>query len=284
MDLEKGIGIASKYVAEYLATLLSTLVSPGARFAIVRPRINRNSRISAMSGVSSFQGTALNPKLLVFVTLSMAVGMLIFDAFPDNPRRADDIVTPIVIAAIWWILSSCLTHLVCKALRGTGSLMDTLSISLQVNSVIFVIAAFLSFMIAAASNPLLASSTLTYSSLSRLAQPFFMYQIISGLLLIVYMPAGLRYVHQFGWGRIVLLGIYFTMTLTLGSIVSLAIRDNIGMSIPREGSPAPESYSIPRPRRRPHITASISYVQAPRPASILRLLGHEAGDSGTGNF
>lgn len=238
MDLEKAMKLANDYLSGYVAVFLATLVTPSTRFVPVDVQDDSKLHIPKADQLDSFQGTALNPKLLVFVALSLTVGTLVTSAFPGKQEPTPDLVTTVVLAAVWWLISSMVTHFACLALRGKGSLTDTVSVTLQLNSVIFVLSAFLSFTVAAAYRSMaIPSGSFVVDVLS---DPGLLYQIVSGLLLLIYLPAGLRLVHGFGWGRTIALGAFLSLTLSLGSYVSMAVYEETHVFLPR-----PSPHALP---------------------------------------
>ena len=232
MDVEKALKIAGEYLTDYVAVFFLTLRSPGIRFVPVDATSVADLGFpTSRDRLAATRGAALSPKLMVFVALSLAIGTLVTNAFPGR-QNAPEIIESVVMAGLWWGASSTIVHVLCRLLRGRGSLESTFSVTLQVFSVVFVLSAFVSFIVAAGCRSLSLAGT-SSAIMDLLSDAALVYQFVSAPLLLAYVPASLRPVHGFGWPRTVALALALVLLLVLGGIVSLLVIESTGVLLPR---------------------------------------------------
>ena len=129
----------------------------------------------------------------------------------------------IIVIIGYWFLSGTILHWFCKLLRGRASYLYTLSISIQVFSVLYVLSSFITVLVSA-----FLSIEKIYTWGQKLAEgndvggfiefiiayiiayPTYSYFIIEGVLLAIYVPIAIRHVHRFGWFRLLLVMVFTT--------------------------------------------------------------------------
>jgi hypothetical protein len=95
-------------------------------------------------------------------------------------------------------------HVLCKGLHGQGTLTDTLSISLQLVSVIYVVASFIALIFSAF---FILIEKILQQPLSAYEIPMGIYFIIHYVLASIYLPISLKKIHNFDWQNVLALGI-----------------------------------------------------------------------------
>ena len=101
--------------------------------------------ITTKKAASEYQ---LDSKLLVFAVISVFVGTTV-NALIPGVKTSPDITTLISIIVIigYWFLSGTILHWFCKLLRGRGSYLYTLSISIQVFLILYVLSSFITVLV-----------------------------------------------------------------------------------------------------------------------------------------
>ena len=136
--------------------------------------------------------------------ISIFVGLTIGGLIPSgNPRP--DLATSSIVIVSYWLLYSSLVHLVCRVFAGKGTFSQTLSISLQLLSVIYVIASFATlmwgtFVTGTKFGALLASTGNLPAHLVE--RPIDMYFVVQCGLLTIYLPIAVKRLHGFHWSRL----------------------------------------------------------------------------------
>ena len=191
MNIESTVRFAHEHVAEYIDVLISTLVMPSTRFAPVEA----GRDVTLLMG-SRTLGPRLNPKLLIFVSISVVVGVTLNALLPGR-ERVPILAAEFVLAVVAWLFYGTFVHLLCRVLGGRGRYVDTMSVVLQVLATIYVVTAFLSLLAA----PALISTIAGHSS-GGVSREFFQTAItivlhffISTVLVAIYVPLAIRHVH-----------------------------------------------------------------------------------------
>jgi Yip1-like protein len=148
MDLEKLLDFASEYLSEYAAIFVATATHPSVRFS---PAIEdaRGGEIVLPAGLQQAAGSRLSPKLFTFVVISIFLGVTISGLIPGR-RQGPDLAASTIVVLISWFVFSTIAHWVSRMLGGRGAYSETLSVSLQLLSVIYVISCFLALVVGAA--------------------------------------------------------------------------------------------------------------------------------------
>ncbi len=214
MDISKALEFTSQYVAEYLTVAGLTLAHPGVRFA---PQILPEGTGLVDGRGIAVTGSRLDPRLYTFVVISLTIGTVIANAWHGRTATVDT-AEVVLLASLWWLISSSAVHVFCRMLGGKGNIGETLSVTLQINSVVFAVCAMLTLVIASAAR--LADGA---QAPAWLGNPVLVYNWLSGILLILYIPFGLRVVHGFGRFRSFILFCAVVGAVVIGSVLSTAV-------------------------------------------------------------
>ena len=222
MDIEKLLKLAVEYLSDYLATFVATLQRPGLRF---RPVIEataatgiEKSQIASLAGVTA-RGAQLNPRLFSFVLLSIFIGSTLNALIPGR-RASPDFSTTVVVVLATWFFYSALIHGLTRLVDKRGLFWETISVSLQVFAVLYVVSSFAALLWAALTSPpqvrsiLFSLDWLTLNTLSR--QPVLMYFLVHFILLAIYLPMALKYVHQLNRIEQFLIGMFAVVIALIG--------------------------------------------------------------------
>lgn len=139
MDVDKAIKLASTYFSEYFYVLFKTLVNPSVLYLPpVVSDANENSTVVVRRTVKSSQRLLLSPKLFVYIVISIFLGTTINSLVPG---RATEVLPQValVIILFTWILYGTAVHLSCKLFSGKGQYVETLSVTLQMMSALYVV-------------------------------------------------------------------------------------------------------------------------------------------------
>src|SRR5690349_6639586 len=82
-------------------------------------------------------------KLVSYSLLSTILGLLINRAIPNRKAGPDLTSSVVIIIIISFFVGSITLHLFCKLLSGKGNLVETISVNLQLNSTLYVMASFI---------------------------------------------------------------------------------------------------------------------------------------------
>ena len=215
LDLDKIVDFTTEHSSEYAHTLIATLVSPSARFAPVSLRSD-----SILNVPTELTGSRLNPRLLLYVAISIAAGVTINSLFP-RPIQGPVAQVEGVLTALLWLFAVSMIHLWCRILGGRGTYVETASVLLQVFATLYVVVSVVGVLLhaldAAGSRLGIALFQLGASSAEVVGTVL---MLIYATLILVYMPLSLRHVHRFGWLRGILVAAPSAFIgLTLGVIL-----------------------------------------------------------------
>ncbi len=201
MDPEKILKIMAEHLVGWSRVTLLTLASPTARFSLAP--VSEGNEQKRIASARSERELWLSPSLLAYAAFSTVLGIALNSLLPDRPP-APEIFAQAVIVICSWLLYGSLVHLLCWALRGRGSFLETLSVSLQIFATVYVVASFLALIAAA-----IVSVPLMEDLLSRLPflgdllvdEPAYFFFLFGAVIQSVYIPWAMRRVHRFGWVR-----------------------------------------------------------------------------------
>ena len=225
MDPDKVFKFLVDNLADWSRVTVLTLVRPVMRFRTVPVESGNSSSI--IGEYNSEKEFWLNPQLLAFALLSIVLGLAINALIPDRKPGPGLLASVIIILTYWSVYGSVL-HGICLLLRGKGRYLETLSVTLQVLSTMYVVTSFLS---------LFAATLLTLPQLDRwvravpvigklsLEEPILVFFVIGTALLMIYVPLAMRSVHKFGWIRTVVLMLIPPLTVW----VPIAIYQKTGL-------------------------------------------------------
>jgi len=219
MGLNTIIEIFLKYSSMHAINFFRTLTKPhDLIFLSVADKEKNNVNITDKRNI--------NPQLLVFVAINIFIGFCL-----DFVIREDGITIDFQYSLIGifvsWVVFSMLLHLVVKILRGKGSFVDTISTSLQIQSVLYVISLLLTlgFKVVAYLYEAIIQNYFSIHFFSRYDEGL-SYFIILEILMLVYLPISLKRVHELGWIKIIplLLVIPIFILFSFGLLLSSGIR------------------------------------------------------------
>jgi hypothetical protein len=196
MDIAKALELAPTYLSEYFGIAVATVTRPGIRF--------ETQSTDDLVG----QGPRLSGKLFVFMIINALLGTTVNALIPLR-KAGPDFTSTVVVLMLSWFFYSTLTHWICRLLRGVASYEITMAVSLQLMSVLYLLASFLALIIGAVIRVPVISSALT--SAGPIAEvvakyPVSIFFLLHFLGLAIYLPLALRRVHEFGRWRVVFLG------------------------------------------------------------------------------
>jgi hypothetical protein len=209
MDIEKILTFGIEYLSEYFSVIVSTLIKPTLRYRPISDIVeNQTSRILFSVSNLKSERLRLNPKLFSFVIISIFFGSIIQSVIPGRQSPPDLIVTVVVVIAIWFVFS-CFIHVMCRVIGGVAPLDETLSVSLQVFSVLYVVSSLIALVWGVLISSLQKVGTTftwywsppsgsgTHVTSIPLHHPISVYFLIQFVFLSIYLPIGLRPIHYF---------------------------------------------------------------------------------------
>jgi hypothetical protein len=169
----KDIGdLIERYATDFLAWFLSLLTQPlkvGAEIYSAKQR-------------------------LVFLVFCTLIGATVGSLIPGRPP-INDRTTVAVTVVVLWTFTSVLIHVVCKILRGHGTLNNTILSMLQILAVAYVVSNFLTMLTTSAA-ALYPPAKAALASIN-LAEPGTLILSIQFVMLALYTPFVLTSVHRF---------------------------------------------------------------------------------------
>ncbi len=184
MDFEKIVTFLPQYLSEYLSILFLTLQKPMLRFA-TNETSNHEKEVKQKEGKHPENiGVKLNPKLIGFAILSIFIGSTLQGITPNHPSLKEAPVLVVTVVAIW-LFMSLMFFIMFRFFGGKGGFGDTISISLQLLSTIYVIASLVSFL----------ATVLFFANDRDFQSSYFVYLITQVILLTIYLPLALKKLH-----------------------------------------------------------------------------------------
>ncbi len=190
MEVERLFKIGVEYIADYLDHFFSTIRRPKLEFPPPQIQIAADPIVASSNNNESLKAR-LNSKLLSFLLISIFIGSTLNTNIPRS-QRAPAFEAILIIIIVCWLLFSSLAHVICKVFSGRQSLVETLSINLQVLAVIYVLSSLAAFLWGA-----LVERCLPYLSEFKMGasirDPMKVYFIVQITLGFIYLPwANLR--------------------------------------------------------------------------------------------
>lgn len=177
----------------------------------------------------------LSPRLLSFAVFSVILGTTINSLLPNRVPGPQLFVTVSLVLISWFSHASCL-HLICRALRGSGHYIETLSVSLQLFATIYVVSSFLSLVAATViSTPTfyVVTERIPFIGGLLVGEPALLFFLIGALLHSIYIPLSLQPVHKFGWLRVsIIFLISSLLILILLWYISVPVYHSTGVMMP----------------------------------------------------
>lgn len=202
MDFENLVNFSTDYLSEYLWAFSETLRNPTLRFQPLLASKDNKLTTTIPSEPRVNSGPYLNPKLLIFVLISIFIGSTINGLVPGRKVGPDIETTIVSIFGIWFIYGSFI-HLACKLLQGKGNYIQTMSVCLQIFAVLHVVSSF---------------AALIFASIDA-------YFLVQFLLMAVYLPMAIKNIHSFGWLRQIII----VMLPIIIVIIGLSLYQNNGV-------------------------------------------------------
>jgi len=195
MDLESLQKFAVANFSQYFSATVDTLVRPGLHFAPIAVDAS-GQEVSVPSGSV---GSRLNPRLAGFAVLSMFLGLTMNSLITKRPE-GKELYAIEVIGLLFWAVYASLVHLFCKLVRGRGSFLESVSVTIQIFATLYVVCSSIS---AAMAMVILMKPVKSFvSGLGGLGEmvaenPVTLFFLVHTVLLMIYLPRGLKHVHGF---------------------------------------------------------------------------------------
>lgn len=255
MEIEKIISFVTQYLSDYWWFFTETLKHPTLRFSLLKPLSKGTPDIALVSSSQENKHSRLDPRLLGFMAISIFIGATINELIPGRAIHGLSFTTIFTATAAVWFCYSFVLHLFCKLFKGQGIFEETLGVSLQLFSVIYVISSLCAFIggliLTAVSNRSITTFAVTSSSgLINHARfpPIYLFFYVEFILLIFYLPIAIKYVHHFGWIRQVTIGIISSIAFVFLSQISYSFAMMLAFG-PLLVNPEPMPEFVPFPFR-----------------------------------
>jgi uncharacterized protein YhhL (DUF1145 family) len=195
MDFEDLQKFAVANFSQYFSVIVDTLTRPSLHFAPIAVTASGQETGVPMTRV----GTQLNPQLVGFAVLSMFLGLTMNSLITKQPSGQKLFVIEIV-GLLFWVLYAALVHLFCRLARGRGSFSETVSVTIQIFATLYVVCSVVATTLAMIL--MLHPINLFVSRLGVLGEmvaynPVVLFFVIHTILLVIYLPRGLKLVHGF---------------------------------------------------------------------------------------
>jgi hypothetical protein len=223
MDIDKFLKLAVDYLSDYFASFVATLQNPGLRYQPVPEPASTplpgSAEIASPTGKAP-QGSRLEPRLFSFVLLSILIGSILNAQIPGGRGMRTDFLNTAVLTLAVWFFYSVVIHAVTRLVGSKASFWETLSVSLQVFSALYVVCSFTGLLWGAlVTSPQVRAVLLGlhWEPLSNLVNnPTMMYFLVQVVLLAIYLPLAMKHVHQLNRVEQVLLGMLALVIVLIG--------------------------------------------------------------------
>lgn len=195
--IERLVRPGVEYLPEYFAVFLYTLRDPSKRFRPITSEHEIPIVVSTNGRESSFFNTKLSPRLFGFMLISIFIGSTVH-LVAVEPSGPPQLINIIVVTLVIWLAYGISLHLACRLLGKHGNIWETLSIMLQVFSVVFVVNNLfvVSWRVlsgAVSSLPAVTNAANMFPIITMLIKsPIFAYPIIHSVLMAIYIPRALK--------------------------------------------------------------------------------------------
>ena len=201
MDIEKLLKVTTDYFSDYFFVFFATLRTPTSRF---QPINKKNEPSSLIIPKSSYGGPQINPKLFGFMIISVFIGATLNSVIFGQLSSETLVRDTIIILMVWFLYSIAIFGL-CKLLGGKGSFLDTISTSLQLLAVVYVISNLLLLLWAMIFLPLLFPFLEGDFWEILIYNPPVVYYVIQFSFMFIYLPIALKGVHNFNRAKLILI-------------------------------------------------------------------------------
>ncbi len=200
MDPDKILKFIADNLADWSRIIVHTLIRPRSEFGLVE--VTAEGCEHLVSGGK--QGHRwISPRLVTFVAFSVLAG-LAMNGLLRGHGAAPQLFATVVTVVVAWFFYATAAHLLCAAMRGRGSYLETLNSTLQVLAVVYVVVSFFTLMICSvAAQPTVAPRLHAVPILGAnlIEDPGLLFFLSGAVMLSFYIPLALRGVHGFGWIR-----------------------------------------------------------------------------------
>ena len=225
MEPDKLLAFATDNLSQYFQVVVATLVRPVSRFEpIPEPTSERPPDSKGRFG------SRLDPRLFAFMVLSVIIGVTLNSLVPAR-EPPPTLLTAVLATVVVWFAYGTIVHALCKLLRGRGTYYETLSVTLQLFGVLYLLCSFLT---------LLTGSVVTIEVVAThvraigwigewiVDSPIMFYFLFQAVLMLIYLPIALRRVHHFGWLRQLALSVPAVAVIVSLNKMMFTITRNVG--------------------------------------------------------
>jgi hypothetical protein len=221
MDIDRLLKLAAEYLSDYFASFVATLQKPELRFQPV-PEAGANPSDATLitpSGAPG-RGARLDPRLFSFTLLSVFIGSTINALIPGGRPSSPDFPTTATVVLFTWFFYSIVIHATTRLVNGHGTFWETLSVSFQVFSVLYVLSSFAAFLWSALVRiqPVrFVLLSLHWPPVEAFAnEPALAYFVIQFIFLAVYLPLSMKHVHRLNRIEQILIGLFALVIVLIG--------------------------------------------------------------------
>ena len=214
MDLEKIIEFAGRYLSDYINAFMATLCHPVVQFSPVyegAPGIAGGLTHPRQAAV-----TRLNPQIFTFGLLSIAIGLTLSKVLPTK-TQVDPLVAVTLIFILWTIFA-CYGYVIAKLFRGGGTFNETVTVTLQVLGVVYVLCNIIALL-----GRVIVSAGLVYLDIEAVD---FLYFVAQATLFSIYMPLAMKGLHRVSrWKTLLLYGAFWALWVLPFAAMSIVVRE-----------------------------------------------------------
>jgi hypothetical protein len=224
MDFDRLIEFSGRYLSEYVNTFVATLAHPSRRFS--PPPAGGSQEIIVAVAPEEVRGSHLSPKLLTFVVISIIIGVTINASIPGRPP-GPDLLPSLLIILISWVGFGVVSHWTALLIGGRGSFWETLSVSLQLLAVIYVISCFVSLLAGAITKVEMVRILVAAKGGGLevfVKDPVLVYFLSQLVLMMMYLPLAFKHVHGLKWVQQLLVSLFVPVTTLVGLLTYVGIR------------------------------------------------------------
>lgn len=274
MDIEKFLNLGTDYLSEYLSIVITTLRKPSLRFQpMLESSVEPGAIVLPSKTLVTRAGPRLNPKLFSFMIISIFIGSIVNAHIPNRTTAPEFHVTVVITLAMWFVYS-CIVYSICWLLHGKGTFADTLSVSMQLLAVIYLISSLVAFSWGVLVQvPLLGVYLASIGSGIEFLvnNPIYIYFFVQFILFAIYLPLALKDVHGFKWLQQILTLILaiFAILLSLGCYITAGIllkEITLRFTPTPTSIPTPVITGTPTPSPTSTLTSTPSPTLMPSPA------------------
>jgi hypothetical protein len=194
--MDKMLALAVEHLANYLEVFFSTLRSPGNALQALTTPVDKVTMLDGDFAETQYQ-RKLSAGAVSFLLISIFIGSVL-NANIVRRLAAPDLILTVVVVIVLWIVLSSFIYVICKLLGGQGSFTQSLSASLQVFAVSYVLCSCVAFLWGIFSIKIMSFGTSPSGFVLRLVQePILTYFLSQLVLTAVYLTLAMRRVHGF---------------------------------------------------------------------------------------